>query len=135
MIGRGSLFDWITKVAIAIVLLWTIGFFFAFIFPCGTHFFADWGSIQSLVTYCRPSEDLGKAFVISDLITDIMVLCIPLPVVSTQNAGLATADAVAKLLDLETANDDRKKIDSYRYFSNWGRVSGYLERLQIDSID
>ena len=135
VISRGSLFDWITKVAIAIVLLWTIGCLFAFIFYCGTHIPANWGSTQDWLRYCEPSEDADTAFVISDLITDVMVLCMPLPVVSTQSAGLSTGDAIAELLDLEPANDDRKKIDSYRYPSHWGRVSVYFERLQIDDID
>ena len=135
VIGRGSLFDWITKVAIAIVLLWTIGCLFAFIFSCGTHIFANWGSSQDWVTYCGPSEDVNSAFVISDLITDVMVLCMPLPVVSAQSAGLFTGDAIAKLLDLEPANDDWKKTDSYRYLSDWGCVSVYFERLRIDDTD
>ena len=135
VICRGSLFDWITKAAIAIVLLWTIGCLFAFIFSCGTHIFANWGSSQDWVTYCGPSEDVNSAFVISDLITDVIVLCMPLPVVSTQRAWLSTGDAIAKLLDLEPTNEDRKKTGSYRYLRDWGRVSGYFERLQIDDID
>ena len=87
VIARGSCFDWITKAAVAIVLLWTVGCLFAFIFSCGTHISANWGSDQDWMMYCGPSDQASSAFVISDLITDVMVLCLPLPVVSSQSAG------------------------------------------------
>ena len=89
---RGTWFDWSTKVAIAIVLLWTIGCLFASIFSCGTHVFANWGSYQDSRMYCGPSYDVDSALVISDVITDVMVLCLPLTVVSTKPAGVFTAD-------------------------------------------
>lgn len=82
---RGSLFDWVTKGAIATVILWTVGCLFGFIFSCGTHIFASWSSVRDGVTYCGPSANVDSAFVVSDLITDVMVLCLPLPVVSTPN--------------------------------------------------
>lgn len=132
---KGSLFDWITKAALAIEVLWTIGCLFGFIFSCGTHIYANWSSVQDGLLYCGPSANVNSAFVVSDLITDVMVLCLPLPVVSTRSTGILNIDIVAKVIDLEPPNDDGKKIDSYRYFSDRRCVSGPPERLQIEDID
>lgn len=80
--GKGTIFDWATKISISIVILWTISFFFGFMFDCGTHFSAAWGSLEGFAMYCGASLQLDNPFVVSDLITDIMILCLPLPVVS-----------------------------------------------------
>lgn len=80
--SRGSPFDWATRISIAVIILWTITFFFGFMFGCGTHFFANWGSVQD-EAYCTALLDLDNAYVVSDLVTDVMILCLPLPVVGT----------------------------------------------------
>ena len=126
LVARATLFDWITKVAIAIVLLWTIACLFAFIFSCGTHVFANCSSTQDWLKYYTPSNDANSAFIISDLITDVMVLALPLPIVSTKSAGLSPADTIAKVIDLEPPNDDWKKNRSYWHLSDRDGVSGYL---------
>ena len=79
---RGTYFDWITKISISVVLLWTISFFFGFIFGCGTHFSAEWGSFRDYHMYCGVVIDLMNPLVVSDLVSDVMILCLPLPVVS-----------------------------------------------------
>lgn len=79
--ARGTLFDWTTIVVIVIVVLWTIACLFSFIFPCGTHISANWGSIMDFATYCGASTNVNNAFVVSDLLTDIMIWCLPLPVI------------------------------------------------------
>lgn len=86
--AKGLWFDWITKAAVAIVVLWMVGYLFGFIFMCGTHIYANWGSLQVRSMYCGPSADVDSAFVVSDSITDVMVLCLPLPVVSPQNTAI-----------------------------------------------
>ncbi|MCJ1265865.1 hypothetical protein MMC22_005746 [Lobaria immixta] len=78
---KGTLFDWITKVAIVIVVLWTIACLVSSIFSCGAHFSANWGTFQDVVKYCGAMTNITNAFVVSDLITDIMILCLPLPVI------------------------------------------------------
>lgn len=79
--GKGTLFDWATKVSISVVILWTLTFLFGFLFGCGTHFSAAWGSLNDAALYCGATLDLDNALVVSDLITDILILCLPLPVV------------------------------------------------------
>ncbi|SLM35585.1 hypothetical protein LPUS_04890 [Lasallia pustulata] len=79
--SRGAWFDWATKISIAVVILWIIAFFFGYIFSCGTHFSAWWISFEDNAKYCGVLPDYDTAFVVSDLITDIMILCLPLPVI------------------------------------------------------
>jgi len=78
---NGSPFDWAIRISVAIVVLWTISFFLASLFECGVHFSANWGSVEDL-SYCTAAFNIDNAFVVSDLLTDILVLCLPLPVVS-----------------------------------------------------
>ena len=90
--ARGTLFDWATKITIAIVIMWTIGFVFATIFNCGTHVSAIWANVQHDLAYCADSKYFTRALVVSDLITDVIVLCLPLPVVSSSSKKFITAD-------------------------------------------
>ena len=94
--ARGTLFDWTTIVVIVIVVLWTIACLFSFIFPCGTHISANWGSIMDFATYCGASTNVNNAFVVSDLLTDIMIWCLPLPVVRLRSTEFLATDRMAK---------------------------------------
>lgn len=78
--GKASMFDLATRISIGIVVLWTIAYFFGFIFGCGTHFSANWGSVAD-EAYCKALLDMDNSFVVSDVITDVLILCLPLPVV------------------------------------------------------
>ena len=95
VISRGTLFDWVTKVVSVIVVLWTTAFVFSFIFSCGTHFFANWGSVEEVVKYCGASTNATNAFVVSDLITDITIWCLPWLVVRTRDTDSITIDRSA----------------------------------------
>lgn len=75
------MFDWATKVTIAIAILWTLSLFFGFMFACGTHISASWGSVKDETDYCGAAIYLDNALVVSGLLTDVMVFALPLPVV------------------------------------------------------
>ncbi|MCJ1356783.1 MAG: hypothetical protein MMC33_006779 [Icmadophila ericetorum] len=70
-----------TMVMICIIILWTIGFFFAHLFACGTNFSAWWGAPIELITRCVKTEKLLEALAISDFLTDAIIVVIPLPLV------------------------------------------------------
>ncbi|MCJ1469122.1 hypothetical protein MMC07_007755 [Pseudocyphellaria aurata] len=74
-------FDMITKFLITLVIIWSVGFTFAMIFECGTSFWALFSTAENLVKNCAKTLKLAEAFVISDVITDLMILCLPLPMV------------------------------------------------------
>lgn len=77
-------FDIITKILVSLVVVWSVGFTFAVIFECGTNFWALFGTADNLVKYCVETLKLAEAFVISDAITDLMILGLPLPMVGLQ---------------------------------------------------
>ena len=51
------------------------------IFQCGTNFWALFSTAENLVKSCVKTLKLAEAFVISDATTDLMILCLPLPMV------------------------------------------------------
>lgn len=79
--GTSRTFDYITKVAIGIIAAWTLAFFFAEIFFCGVHPERDWGPLIDLKS-CVDGFKYDDGFFISDLITDILVICLPIPLVN-----------------------------------------------------
>src|SRR4051812_38230445 len=72
--------DPLLKIMIAICALWTIGFWLAQIFGCGSHFEKPFGTLAQIAS-CNPNPRLD-ALMISDLVTDIMVWLVPIPLVS-----------------------------------------------------
>lgn len=79
MVMKHRRFDIASIVVAAICTLWTIAFFFATIFGCGTHVEYAWGSLGQIMS-CNTNARLD-GMMISDLITDIMVWILPIPVV------------------------------------------------------
>ena len=82
-IFRGKWFDIATKSMIAIVTIWTFGFFFTIMFECRLKFWAFWSTLDNLLTYCVDDVLFQKVLSISDVITDGLILSIPLPIVSS----------------------------------------------------
>ena len=78
--GR-NVFSIISFTVIGIVLTWMIAFFFAIMLNCGKHVSANW-TPALLRTECDDglAGDLGLA--ISDFLTDLIVLVLPIPMVS-----------------------------------------------------
>ena len=79
--GTNSKFDIATKIAIGITLAWTIAFFFLQIFLCGRHIDWNWGPYIDL-THCVDAFKYDNALFISDLITDVLAICLPIPIVN-----------------------------------------------------
>ena len=74
-------FDIVSKVAIGLTTAWTIAFFMATLFGCGRHIDFQWGPLIDL-SHCYDIFKFDDAFFISDLVTDLMVICLPIPLVS-----------------------------------------------------
>ena len=69
-------------VIIGIVTAWTISFFFAFLFACKGDFAAWWGSYENLVAKCLHTYTMLYGLAVSDVITDGIIILLPLPMVS-----------------------------------------------------
>ena len=65
---------------IIIVAIWTCLFSILMPLQCGTHFKASW-SFDPIVRqkYCSGSFNDGEAWVITDVILDFFIICLPLP--------------------------------------------------------
>ncbi|KAI1758776.1 hypothetical protein GGR53DRAFT_205421 [Hypoxylon sp. FL1150] len=77
-IFRGKLFEVLSTAMIVVVVLWTFGFFFAILFRCGTQFWALWAPLKFLLANCYASTPMFQAFCISDVITDVFILAMPI---------------------------------------------------------
>ena len=84
-------FDVVSKVAIGLTAAWTIAFFLATLFTCGRHVDFQWGPLIDL-SQCYDIFKFDDALFISDLVTDLLVICLPIPLVSEPNS-LLTKDA------------------------------------------
>lgn len=80
-IFRGKAFHFYSKGMIALVSAWSTAFFFAVLFECGTHFEYLWSTLLNLLTHCTNEEQYFKAYAISDVITDGLILSMPIPIV------------------------------------------------------
>ena len=74
-------FDIVSKIFSVLVVVWSVGFTFAMVFQCGKEFWALFSTAENLIEHCVKTLELAEAFVISDVITDLMILCLPLPMV------------------------------------------------------
>jgi len=76
-----SIFRFISTVVIITVIVWVTTFFFWFLLSCGTHFSSRWTTMHTLHRMC-PSDDRSDfALAISDFITDVFILTLPIPMV------------------------------------------------------
>ncbi|KAF7928594.1 uncharacterized protein EAE98_005650 [Botrytis deweyae] len=64
-----------------IIILWTISFFFAVLFQCGTHMSAFWTNGTLFAQYCDTESWETTIFCITDVLTDFAILLTPIPVV------------------------------------------------------
>ncbi|KAF4629659.1 hypothetical protein G7Y89_g8486 [Cudoniella acicularis] len=70
---------------ICIVSMWTIAFWFGYLFICGVHFSVWWGPSQGILDQCIDALMFDYACTMSDLVTDVVILLIPLPPISLES--------------------------------------------------
>ncbi|CAG8956466.1 hypothetical protein HYFRA_00003851 [Hymenoscyphus fraxineus] len=74
-------FNIVSWVVIFIVITWTVSFFFSLVFICGTDFDAYWQSTVIEKAHCVDTSKLHNAFAISDVVTDFIIICLPMPMI------------------------------------------------------
>ncbi|EED14508.1 conserved hypothetical protein [Talaromyces stipitatus ATCC 10500] len=77
----GPLFSKVSLLALAIVSAWTVAFFFATLFQCGTIPSRLWSSPRDVATYCSSYKYIQLGHATSDVATDLVVLTIPMPII------------------------------------------------------
>lgn len=68
-----------THILICFIVIWTIVFFFAFLFDCGTHFSEYWKSLEDLNAHCPTILVRQNSAVVLDAVADIVILVLPIP--------------------------------------------------------
>ena len=64
---------------IFVIVSWMLGYFFTLLFLCGTSFSAYWTSSETEQTECLPTTPVHLSYAISDVITDIFTILLPIP--------------------------------------------------------
>lgn len=82
---RGRTFDFYSKSMIAIVGVWITAFFLATLFECGTRFGYMWSGTLHESPHCTNSVMYHNAYAISDLITEVLILAMPIPIVRVRH--------------------------------------------------
>lgn len=67
--------------ALILVIAWTVSFFFATIFECGRDMSLLWQSLKTFKENCGIYKYVQLGHAGSDVITDILVLSIPVPII------------------------------------------------------
>ena len=83
MTNKGTVFDIMTKISIAVVFLWIVAFVLMTIFDCGIHVDTNWGDGAQQLAFCQAIGcTSGEGLAGSDLILDIFLILLPIPSVS-----------------------------------------------------
>ncbi|KAM3075815.1 hypothetical protein ACMFMG_007942 [Clarireedia jacksonii] len=93
-------FNLITWAAIAMIVVWTVSFFFSILFICGTDFEAYWQSTIVEKAHCVNTNMLHNAFAISDVVTDILIAILPIPMILQLHLSFARKIGVLAIFGL-----------------------------------
>ncbi|OAG06216.1 uncharacterized protein CC84DRAFT_1245417 [Paraphaeosphaeria sporulosa] len=74
-------FNILSNLSVVVCALWTIAFFFSRVFGCGIHLQCSWASFAEISTCCTDKFLNQDVLMISDLITDVLIWLLPIPVV------------------------------------------------------
>ncbi|KAI1089105.1 hypothetical protein F5B19DRAFT_468782 [Rostrohypoxylon terebratum] len=66
---------------IVIICAWSISFFFATLFQCGTEWTWNWAPIGIFLTQCTNTLNMLTVFTATDLLTDFIIMFMPVPLI------------------------------------------------------
>ena len=68
---------------VATTVAWTIICELLFLFQCSTRFDAIWGSLKGRQQYCNNANPRFIGFAVTDVLADLILLIIPMPLVGS----------------------------------------------------
>ena len=89
-VTNGTWFNVFSTALVIIDIVWTLGFFLAFLCGCKTRTWANWSTLEDVTIYCGNGLAAEMALVCSDLIIDILTFILPLPMVSNYSLEVLT---------------------------------------------
>ena len=69
------------KIMVAIVGAWITAFFFTTLLECGTKFEYLWSTLSNHLSHCIDNMTYQTTYATSDIVTDILILAMPIPIV------------------------------------------------------
>ncbi|KAI1504896.1 hypothetical protein F5X99DRAFT_330466 [Biscogniauxia marginata] len=66
---------------VGILTLWSVAFFFATVFQCGTRWTWNWAPIGIFLTQCVDTLSMLTVFTATDLLTDFIIILMPVPLI------------------------------------------------------
>ncbi|KAH8663036.1 hypothetical protein BGZ60DRAFT_454850 [Tricladium varicosporioides] len=98
LVANKGMFSHFTWALIAIIIAWGVTFTFSIIFSCGTHFHAHWGSRLDLITYCPDGLKRQEGLYVTEFITNVLLIVLPLPTVWSLHTTIKRKFAVTCIL-------------------------------------
>ncbi len=96
-IFRGKAFNIASWTMVGVVMAWIFGAFFAVAFQCGNQFLLLWSSAASVASHCSKGSAVALGFSVPDVITDFLILTLPLYWVSNSQQWWARDAYLARL--------------------------------------
>ena len=87
-IFRGRAFDIASWVLIGVVGAWAVTFVIAILAACGTSIAANFETLGALKEECVDTFDILIALAVSDVVVDLAILFMPIPLVGSLNASV-----------------------------------------------
>ncbi|KAK2589608.1 hypothetical protein QQS21_012717 [Conoideocrella luteorostrata] len=81
LFGRSKALTILCYVMIGVIVAWTIAFFFETVFQCGSNWPMNWAPIFVFLAECTASLDVLTVFGVSDVVTDLIILAMPIPLI------------------------------------------------------
>ena len=81
VVSKNSKLSWAFQGLVGLTVVWTLAFFFLFLFGCREKIYLHWAPLEEVNNQCGNPLTAESALVISDLIMDLMIFCLPLPIV------------------------------------------------------
>lgn len=86
--GSRTWFSTLTSSVLILIVVWTITFFFLFVFNCGSNIWAQWSTVNDFITRCPNASKYLAGLAISDFLMDLVVILLPIPMISRLNMDL-----------------------------------------------
>lgn len=87
VVDKYGAFSIVSIVTQVVIFLWTIAFLLLIIFPCGKHIWANWANTPAQLEFCPVVFTSEYGLTESDLILDIYIFGMPLPMVCFSVCG------------------------------------------------
>jgi hypothetical protein len=79
--GQTKKFTIFCRIMIVVTIAWTVAFFFATLFQCGTHWARNWESMKIFPPKCTNAAALAAAFTSTDVVTNLVIILMPVPII------------------------------------------------------